>query len=545
MTRRVPPDISSTPFDVIVIGAGINGCGIARDASVRGLRVLLLDKGDIGGGTTSSSTRLIHGGLRYLEHGELGLVRESLRERETLLRVAPHLVRPLPLLIPVYANRRRGALTIRAGMLAYDLLSLDKSLPRHRMLSPTEALRRAPGLEAAGLKCAALYFDAQVEFAERLALENALAARERGAVVLTYARVTRLIVEDETVRGVEFEDLHGDGKHNARAPLVLNAAGPWVDEVSDGLNDEGKKLIGGTKGSHIVVRAFDGAPEVALYSEAVEDGRPFFIIPWDEKFLIGTTDERYAGDLDRIVADGREIEYLLREANRVVPSAKLTRDDLLYTYSGVRPLPKVSARDASGITRRHFIRASHVRGLHSIIGGKLTTYRSLAEEAVDMIFKTLGKPSPPCATARSPLPGASVPDFAAFRVSFKKQSPLPPESTSRLLKVYGARAAEVLRLASDDAELQRPISDETASIGAEVVFAFRDELAETLVDCLLRRTMTGLNTQLGLDAVERAARVARKFLGWDETRAAREVESYRRYVERFRPKQSREPSPTP
>ena len=534
MTRQIPHDISAARFDAIIIGAGINGCGIARDAAARGLRVLMLDKGDIGGGTTARSTRLIHGGLRYLEHGELALVRESLRERETLLRrVAPHLVRPLPLLIPLYANRRRGPLTVRAGMIAYDLLSPCKSLPHHRMLTSAEALRRAPGLEAAGLKGAALFFDAQAEYAERLALENALDARAQGATLLTYARVERLIVEGGAARGVEFTDLLGGTTHAARARLVLNVAGPWVDRVLEKTDAAGEHLIGGTKGSHIVVRRFPDAPDAALYAEAVEDGRPFFIIPWDEKFLIGTTDERYAGDLDCVSAGEREIEYLIRETNRALPSAGLTRAEVLYTYSGVRPLPFVAAGDAAGITRRHFVRPSRVRGLFSVVGGKLTTYRSLAEEAVDLIFRQLGKTPTPCTTAARPLPGAAVADFAAFREAFKSQSPLPPKSVERLLKVYGTRAEDVLRLALSDAGLQETISDETRSIGAEVVYAFQSEMAETLADCLMRRTMTGLNSRAGLDAVEPATRIAQKYLGWDDERAAREVEDYRRYVGRF------------
>jgi glycerol-3-phosphate dehydrogenase len=526
------------PFDVIVVGAGINGAGLARDASMRGLRVLLLDKGDVGGGTTSWSTRLIHGGLRYLEHGELRLVRESLRERETLLRIAPHLVRALPLLIPLYPNRRRGALTVRAGMLAYDLLSLGKSLPRHRVLTPAEALRRAPGLDARGLQGAALFYDAQVEYAERLALENVLSAREHGALALTYARVERLLVEDEAVRGVEFKDMLGGGTHTARAPLVVNVAGPWVDEVLGSIGGAGEKLIGGTKGSHVVVRAFHGAPDAAVYVEAVEDGRPFFIIPWDDKFLIGTTDERYAGDLDRIEADEREIAYLLRETNRAFRSAHLGRADVLYTYAGVRPLPFVgTARDEAGITRRHFIRAApHARGLFSVVGGKLTTYRSLAEETVEMLCKSLGRTPPPCATARTPLPGAATADFGALRDSFKAQSPLPRASGERLLKIYGVRAREVLALASNEPGLQAVVSEETGSIAAEVVHAFQDEMAETLIDCLMRRTLIGLNSRVGLDAIEGAARVARCFLGWDEERSTREVENYKRYVERFRPR---------
>jgi glycerol-3-phosphate dehydrogenase len=539
--RAAGTDISGAAFDVVVVGAGVNGCGVARDAAMRGLGVLLLDKGDIAAGTTAASTRLIHGGLRYLEHGEVGLVRESLRERETLLRrVAPHLVRPLPMLVPVYAGRRRGRLAIRAGMLAYDLLSSSRSLPRHRMLTPAEAFAHAPGLEPVGLRGAALFYDAQVEFAERLAVENALDARARGATVVTYARVERLIVEEGAARGVVFEDLLGGATHEARASVVLNAAGPWVDELLEGSRAADGKLIGGTKGSHVVVRAFEGAPRAALYTEAVEDGRPFFVVPWDDKFLIGTTDERYAGDLDRVAADVREVEYLLRETNRVLPSARLTRADVLYTYSGVRPLPRVADGEESGITRRHFIRPARARGLFSIVGGKLTTYRALAEEAVDLIFRALGKTPPRCQTADVPLPGAAVEEFDAFRRDFEARSTLPPRSTARLLKVYGARAAEVLRLAQEDAELSQVISEETGSIGAEVVYAFREELAQTLADCLLRRTMIGLNGNVGLDASGRAARIAQKFLGWDDERAACEVEAYRSHVTRFNPDRRRD-----
>ncbi|HJQ32924.1 MAG TPA: glycerol-3-phosphate dehydrogenase [Pyrinomonadaceae bacterium] len=540
--RRVPTGISGTNFDAIIIGAGVNGCGVARDAAMRGLRVLLLDKGDIASGTTAASTRLIHGGLRYLEHGEVGLVRESLRERETLLRkVAPHLVRPLAMLVPVYAGRRRGRFTIRAGMLAYDLLSSSKTLPRHQMLTPSEALEYAPGLETEGLRGAALFYDAQVEYAERLAVENALDARAHGATVITYARVERLLVEGGAARGVVFTDLLDGATHEARAPFILNATGPWVDEVLEGSDAEGERLLGGTKGSHIVVRAYDGAPRAAVYTEALEDGRPFFVVPWDGKLLIGTTDERYAGNLDRVEADGREIEYLLRETNRVLPSARLTREDVLYTYSGVRPLPRVAEGQEGDITRRHFVRPSSVRGLFNVVGGKLTTYRALAEGAVDLIFRARGETPPPCRTADTPLPGAAVADFDAFLRDFNARSTLPQATTLRLLKVYGVRAAEVVRLAQMDAELSQVVSEETGSIGAEVVYAFREESAETLADCLMRRTMVGLNGHLGLDALERAARVAQKFLGWDEGRASREVEAYRNYVERFHP-ESRSPT---
>ena len=227
MTKRIPDNIADITFDVIIIGAGINGAGIARDAAMRGLKVLLLDKGDVGGGTSSWSTRLIHGGLRYLEHGEFGLVRESLREREALIHTAPHLIKSLPFLVPIYRGARRGPWTMRAGMIAYDLLSFDKTLPKHRMLSRTETLQTLPALEPEDLLGSAVYYDAQVEFAERLVLENAISAFEHGAAVFTHARVDRFIMEDGIARGIEFTDQVTGDSHSTRGGIVLNAAGPW------------------------------------------------------------------------------------------------------------------------------------------------------------------------------------------------------------------------------------------------------------------------------------------------------------------------------
>ncbi|HEX6285165.1 MAG TPA: glycerol-3-phosphate dehydrogenase/oxidase, partial [Pyrinomonadaceae bacterium] len=282
-----------TDYDVIIAGAGINGAGIARDSAMRGLKVLLVDKGDVGGGTSAASTRLIHGGLRYLEQFEFGLIRESLKERETLLRIAPHLVRPLPITIPLYKQSRRSRMTIRAGMIAYDLLSWGKSLPRHRMQSARATLKQFPGLNAAGLIGSAVYYDAQVEFAERLVLENVLAAAEAGATVRTYTGVTRLLTTEGRVSGVEIQ---GDNTDTVTADVVVNATGPWVDE----LLGSAERLIGGAKGSHIVVAPFPGAPETAVYLEAASDGRPFFVIPWNDNYLIGTTDVRFEDDPDRV-----------------------------------------------------------------------------------------------------------------------------------------------------------------------------------------------------------------------------------------------------
>ncbi|HEY6332026.1 MAG TPA: glycerol-3-phosphate dehydrogenase [Blastocatellia bacterium] len=535
---------SDNNFDVIVIGAGINGTGIARDAAVCGLRVLLLDKGDVSSGTTAWSTRLIHGGLRYLEHGEFGLVRESLKEREILLRIAPHLVKRLKLMFPIYRGHRRGRLTLKAGMLAYDLLSSGKSLPGHRMLAADAVTEFAPGIARDGLVGAALYSDAQVEYAERLAVENTISAAGHGAAVKTYCRVDRFVIDDEKLRGVEFTDTLAGDSHCARAPFIINVTGPWLDNVLGELNPKPERMLSGTKGSHIVVSRFDGAPLCALYSEARSDGRPFFIVPWNGLLLIGTTDLRYDGDLDCIEATDAEIRYLLNETNRAIPRAELTTESVLYTYSGVRPLPYAPSSAEAAITRRHIIR-DHGRddpkldGLISIAGGKLTTFRNLAEQVVDLALKKLGRPAMPSRTASLSLPGGLPGDLEKFGNQFKAEYKLPDPVADHILRVYGSRALEVMEIAEHDPRLQEAFSEDTGAIGAEILMAFNKEHARTLSDVMLRRTMAGLGPTVGIGADNVAAQICRDYLGWDESRAQEEIRNYRTYIQRYRPRNMR------
>ena len=542
---RIPREISDYPFDVIIIGAGINGAGVARDAAMRGLKVLLLDKGDISSGTTQWATRLIHGGLRYLQYYEFFLVRESLKDREELLRLAPHLVKPLGFLVPVYDYMSRGKLMVQAGMIAYDALSYDKSLDRHHIYDREQTLKRYPGLNPEGLKGAAFYYDGQVEYAERISVENAISAHEHGAIVLTYTKVDRILIEDGKATGVEFEDLLGGGRYSAHAPVTLNMAGPWVDEVLAGMNRSEERMIGGTKGSHLVVDPFPGAPQTALYVEAQEDGRPYFIVPWNGRYLIGTTDIRYEEDLDYVEASEEEINYMVEETNRVIPEANLTRDDVLFTYSGVRPLPYQPEGAEGGVTRRHLLydhaeKDPKIDGLISTIGGKLSTYPTLAREMVDEVYKKLGRKAPKSRTDEVPLPGGATGDFESFAARFKAASGLTDELAERLLKVYGVRAPEVLEEAGDDPSLRVPLSPsatvETGLLGAEVLYAFRHEMAQTLSDVLLRRTMVGLGPRVALDVDEAAAQVAVRHLGWSQERADREVREYRDFVRRYKPK---------
>lgn len=523
---------AASDYDLVVIGGGINGAGIARDAAERGLDVLLLEQDDFSSGTTAWSSRLIHGGLRYLEYAEISLVFESLHERRRLLEAAPHLVHPLKLVIPVYRGARRGRALIRAGMIAYDLLSLGKELPGHDMLSRRELLAEEPGILAEGLRGAAAYYDAQVPWAERLVIENLVAAERAGAVLRNYCRVEHLYDGTGAVDGVGYRDLATGEEHRVRAPVVVNAGGPWVDRVLKELPARMPRLMGGTKGSHVVVSPFPGAPSSAFYVEAAADGRPMFIIPWAGLYLIGTTDIRYSGDPGDARASVEEVDYLLAEVNRVFPGAGLTRESVHYTYCGVRPLPWEEGPEGA-ITRRHIIREHDdvAKGLISIIGGKLTTYRHLAEETVDRVARLLERDLPDCPTADEPLPGGAGYDEA--REELATSAMIGRETATHLLSVYGSRALEIMALASREPELAAVVCVRSGAIAAEVVYSLEREHARTLDDLLQRRMMIGLGPKLGLDALDAVAEVAARYLGWSDEQREAEKSAFHHRLDRF------------
>ena len=523
----------SQRFDVAIIGAGINGAGIARDAAMRGLRTIVLDKNDMCSGCSAISSRLIHGGLRYLEYGEIPLVYESLHERIRLRLTAPHLVDALRICIPIYEGARRGPLLIRLGMIAYDLLSIGKTVPRHDMLSAAEIEKEEPGLERNGLRAAARYYDAQVEFAERLVLENLLAARAAGADIRTYAEVTRIGVADDVVDTLDYVDADGTTR-TVRVKAVVNAAGPWVDEVLDTAPVETGRLMGGTKGSHIIVGSFDGAPRDAFYVEAAADGRPFFIIPWYGQYLIGTTDIRYDDDLDHVRASGPEVDYLLSETNRVFPRASLSRTDIHYAYAGVRPLPHKEKGPESAITRRHIIKANKdvADGLISIVGGKLTTYRSLAEQTVDKLAKLQRLKLPECRTRDTDLPGAFGIDRA--RAALGALGTLSEQGIDRLLSVYGGRAAAIAQLGDEDAVLSQSLDEDRRVLAGEVVFALREEFASTLGDIVFRRMMVGFDADQGRPLYDAIAELAGAEAGWGPQRQAQELADLVAYADSLR-----------
>jgi glycerol-3-phosphate dehydrogenase len=521
-------------FDLAVIGAGINGAGIARDAALRGLRVIVLEQNDLCSGTSAASSRLIHGGLRYLEYGEIPLVYESLHERRYLRQIAAHLVRPLRISIPIYESAKRGPLLIRLGMMAYDLLSMGKYMPNHDMLSRDQMHEEEPGLNVDGLRAGARYFDAQVTFAERLVLENLLAARSAGASIRTHHRVTGISTVGGRVDTVAFTDNITGEQGSVTASVVVNAAGPWVDDVLGIASTGAKRLVGGTKGSHIIVSRFDGAPKDAFYVEAQSDGRPFFVIPWNEMLLIGTTDIRYDESLDEIRASTTEIDYLLSETNRVFPSASLKTSDIHYAYAGVRPLPYRKKGPESAISRKHIIKKNRAvaKGLLSIVGGKLTTFRHLAEQTVDQVGKILRRRLPPCRTHDTPLPGGW--GFDEARDVLVSEGVLSARGIERIVSIYGGRALELHELCDGEQALRRCIDDQRTVLAAEVVFAIREEMARTLTDIVHRRLMLGLDAQQGREHYEAIAAIAASELGWSSEQMEDELQALRSYSDSFR-----------
>lgn len=519
-------------YDVIVVGAGINGIGIARDAALRGLSVLLVEQEDVCAGVSAWSGRLVHGGLRYLEHLDFGLVHESLLERERLIRNAPHLVRSVSWILPAYKHNRRPAWMMELGMILFDVLSLKKSAPWHRFLSRSRTIARFPGISTDGLKGSMVYYDGQIELAERLCVELTVDAIRAGATVRTHARVTAPVLQNGRVAGVQFTDRITGEQGEALAPLVINAAGPWIDRVFTLTETPQPRLNGGTKGSHLIVDRFPGAPDDVVYYESRRDGRLVLVIPWMGKLMLGTTDIRFESDPDDARCDIGEAEYLLEEVNNLIPGANLTMADVRYTYSGVRPLPYVPDKAESSVPRTHilFDHAPHgLPGLVTVVGGKLTTFRQLAEEAADLAMRASGKPFRKTVTRERALPGAIGPDVAETKQRLLAAG-FNDRTASRLSYLYGSRALEIQALAAGDARFAQVIDPAAGAIGAEVVFAVREEFAQTLTDVMARRVLLAFESTHGREAIEPAAAIMAELLGWDEARKAQEIAGYHAWL---------------
>jgi glycerol-3-phosphate dehydrogenase len=537
------------PVDILVIGGGVNGLAVAREASSRGWQAAVVDAEDFGAGTSGTSSRLIHGGIRYLENLEFHLVRESLRERERLLQTAPHLVKPFPLLIPFYRHNRRSGFIMRLGMFLYDVLSFDKSTPLHKPLSKVEVELMYPGLESGDLYGAVLYYDAQVANAERLCVEQALDVASFGGRIHNHLKVTGLSESEEGGVSVQLTDTLTNRKLVQPAGVVVNASGPWVDMVLSGSTEQAARLIGGTKGSHMTVGPFPGAPKTGVHYEAVSDGRAILVLPLpDGNYLIGSTDIFFEGDPADAVMSDEEIAYLLEEVNTLIPGAGLDARSVLHTVAGVRPLPySPDARSAAQVSRNHHV-SSHptITNLFSISGGKLTTHRALGELAMNVVEKH-AKPRAPRGSFRIfrsgkgwtrhlKLPGARCADWGQFQKDFLDRTSLPLPTAHRLLGLYGVRAARIESLICADPSLAAPLPSHRDAVGAEVVLAVREEFARTLIDVVARRMLLSWCDDAGLKAIDAVAEIAARELQWDDQRVRQELEAYRQWIRLRRPR---------
>ncbi|PYM57383.1 MAG: FAD-dependent oxidoreductase [Candidatus Rokuibacteriota bacterium] len=528
--------IDEGTFDAVVIGGGMAGAGVARDLALRGASVALFEKGDFASGTSSKSSKLIHGGLRYLELAEFRLVRESLREKKTLERLAPHLVRPLPFLVPVYRGSKRGLITVRIGMWLYDLLTPGKQTERFRVVPPVEALALEPSIQAADLRGAGYYFDDLLLFPERLCLENALSAARHGARVHNYCEVEEVTRGPRGLDGVRVRDLLTGQVHTARAPVIVNCAGPWVDRLRElaGVREAGARVLRTTKGIHCLLPRMT---EHAVYLSTADD-RMIFVIPWRQFSMVGTTDTDFDGDPDRLWATREEVEYLLGAVRPALPDPRVTLDQVVYTYAGVRPLAFEEGSSASRVSRDHKVVVEGDGGRFlSITGTKLTCFRSLAEEVGDRVMRALGR-RVPSRTAELTLDGL---DDEAGKIEARTwmdvseemaATGLSRETLEILVETYGrgfARVLALLRKPPDGAERLCPRNPE---IVAQLHHAVREEMAVSLQDFLLRRTGIGQSPCLGLDCFESVGRRMGELAAWSPRRLQAELEAYQAQVER-------------
>ncbi len=547
MTRDLPA-LAANQFDLIVIGGGIYGICAARDAARRGLAVCLLERGDFVGETSSNSLRIIHGGLRYLQHADLRRMRQSICERRLLQRLAPGLVRPLPCLMPTYGHGLRGKAVLRIALAVNDLVGLDRNaglgpalrLPPGRVISRREVLQLAPELPTAGLTGGAIWYDCQVSSSERLALAFLHSAAAAGVASANYAEVTGFLRDQGGVTGVRVTNRLTGDQFEIRGRAVLNATGPWTDSVLEQLGSGHRpRQFVASKGFNVLLkrRLFEGHA-VALAGHVgfrdadalVHKGvQHFFAVPWRRHSLIGTRHLRYAGGADDFAVTGSELDQFLGEVNAAYPGAHLSSDDVLAVYSGM--LPEAGAHTGADVRlQKHPTFRDHRdegwRGLYSVVGVKWTTARYVAQWAVDQIARRMTPAAGPARPESAPLPDAEPagPDPLLSRDSVRGRDPIAEATIRRLAAYYGPRAEAILQYVDQAPALARPLAPDTEAIGAEVVHAVREESAQRLSDLILRRTDLAADGHPGIHVLAACADLMAAELAWDSTRRQQEID---------------------
>lgn len=518
--RRARLDaLTDTPFDTLVVGGGITGAGIARDLALRGLKVALVEKGDYASGTSSKSSKLIHGGLRYLENFEFGLVFEALRERRRQLVMNPHLVWPQPFVFPVYKGDKNSLFKINIGLWLYDLLSLFRSPKLHKKWRAAKTLEQAPGLRAEALTGSVHYYDCGTDDA-RLTLANVLDAERQGGVCANYVRFVEPRVAEGQVTGALLADELTGAQLELSCRTIVYAGGPWTDKLAEAAGEG--RLLRPTKGVHVVVARERLPVEHAIVMSAVADGRVVFAIPYGNTTYIGTTDTDYDGDLDEVRTTSDDIEYLLSTTNHFFPQAHLEPQDVRSTWAGLRPLIRDEADNPYKTSREHQVYTDD-RGLFTIAGGKLTTYRSMAEECVDKVVKRLDK--------RHQVEAGRC---TTHKLALDRELPAKPEGGRELMlwRTHGSAMGPIAQAARETPAEGELLSEDLDYIMAQVSWATRHEHAETLEDMLVRRLQVFYRAaDQGIGCARKVAARMAELLGHDSAWIESQVATYGQLVE--------------
>jgi glycerol-3-phosphate dehydrogenase len=511
-------------FDVLVIGGGINGIAVARECARSGKRVAVVEQKDFSSGTTSRSTRIIHGGLRYLEHGEIGLVRESLRERNRLLRRYPHLVRPMQFLLALGEEQHpfmRSSMLIRSALWLYHHWAGARQ--RYFRAEPAELERQ---LDAGRSWSVYSYEDAQCEFPERMVAEWLGEALALGVTASNYTHVLKINCVNGRATGARLRDAISGKEFEVTAEKIVNATGPWADFLVRASGVKTERLVGGVRGSHIVLPDFTGAPSAAVYSEAL-DSRPIFVIPWNNQVLVGTTEIADSGDPGKSQPAAEEIDYLFDSFRRLFPRSGLDKADIRYAFAGVRPLPYCPGKKISDVTRKHIIhdhKHDGAAGLFSIVGGKLTTAMGLARE----VARKLGIPvAEPASVLAAPAPADGIEStLKQWARLIECRGRLAESCAHAIAEWHGRRALAISRAASLDESLRAPLCSHNCHIVAEAVEAVMHESAVTLGDILLRRVPVALGPCWSESCSFEAASRIGCVLGWNQSRIFAEFEKF-------------------
>lgn len=528
--KRQLPRLANEAFDLLVIGGGITGACIVRDAARRGLRCALVEKGDFASAASSANSKLIHGGLRYLRNFELKLVRESLRERRIWQRIAPHLVQPLAFLLPVFGSDA-DRVKLSLGLTLYDWLAFDRTwlddplqrIPGHRWLEKSAVAAREEVLDTPALKGAFVYHDAQMYSPERLALECLIDADAHGAAVANYVEAERLLLRDGRVLGATVRDRLLFDVFDIQAKETIVAIGPWTDLFLErALGRPATHKLQRSKGIHLVVPAVTKTFALTFAAEK----RHFFVLPWHGHSLIGTTDTPVEGDPGEARATAQDVGDFLMFVKRHLPGANLTPDSVERAFAGVRPLVQDGAQDTYQASRRAAIvdhdREEGLAGLISVTGGKWTTSRALAQATVDLATEMVHARPGPCTTAQERLPGGGILSFLAFERE-TESSHHAIASIPHLARLYGAQLPEVLALGGNDPDLFKPVGT-AGDIAAQIVHAARHEMAVTLEDVVMRRTFIGQLAPPTPEVLEEAGRIMAAELMWNAAQRKREIE---------------------